>query len=742
MLGGSSWPSEPLTRFIGRESERRGLTQLLHVSRLVSLVGIGGVGKTRLAIHLRHEVAASYADGVTFVDLAPLVEPNQVKEAVAAALGAGGGSMTAEMALVSALHGRKLLLMLDNAEHLRGPVGLLLELILARCPGVSVLVTSRESLGLPGEVVFRLAPLALPPESETLTAAEALGYDAVRLFADRARALHPDFGVHDANAVHVAAICRRLDGIALAIEMAVPRLEVLTTRQLAERLHDRFGAVAKARRDVLPRQRTLRAMFDWSWELLPDAERRLLQLLALSVAGTTLGPLEALSAADGSMGAALDADVLDHLTALAQKSLVMVVTPGPGRDDEPRYRLLETTRQYALEQLAPGAHEGLCRLHAGQVAMRFERADAEWPVRHSADWLREYGPDADNLRAAMQWAFSRAAESALAMRLAAASFSLWWELPGLPLRERRHWYGLAMARVGPETPAGVQARLWLGQSWTDTIDGDVENYPAAARAVALFRDAGDPVGVGIGLWRAASTVIAHEHDPSAARLLDEALRVMEGRAATKWQALCHVRLADLLQLEGALGPALAGYDTALAMMRATGHSYGLMVCGGNRSYLLFEMGREDEAAASLRALHGALPAGLRHPLVSLLATVLAASGRDAEAWAVVLESLTGTVSIGLTATLARSMEALALLVANGGDGLAAARLLGFVLRIHAPERRRLGPRRVVYERLQERLGTLLSPAARAEAEAVGRGWSEAEAAAAALALCVEGGGPR
>jgi tetratricopeptide (TPR) repeat protein len=303
----------------------------------------------------------------------------------------------------------------------------------------------------------------------------------------------------------------------------------------------------------------------------------------------------------------------------------------------PRYQLLETTRQYALERLEPAERDALDRTQALHMAELFEQGEAEWPNLHSAIWLSRYRVEADNLRAAMRWAFDTPDESELALRLVAASLSLWWELPGLPLRESRRWHSLAIPRISPATPTAIQARLWLGQSWTDSLDGDLENFPAAARAVDLFRQSGDAIGLGAALWRAASTVSFRDHKPDAATLLAEALDVLTPHKATKWWALCLIRQADLMQHREALLPALAQYDAALAMVRSMGHSYGLMVCGGNRAYVLFKLGRHSEAIAEMQSLRRELPHGLRGPLVSQLAVILAAMGesaaaRDATAW--------------------------------------------------------------------------------------------------------------
>ena len=725
-------PLEPLTQFIGRDSECRALVALLEKHRLVCLAGIGGVGKTRLALRLGRELAPAYADGAIFVDLAPLLDPGQVAEAVAAAVGAGHGWTSAQAALAAALSPRHLLLILDNAEHLTTGVRQLLKAILAQCPRVVALVTSRESLGLPGEVVFRLSPLEPPPEFADLSPAEVLRYDAVQLFTDRAQALLPDFTLDIGNTTHVVEICRRLDGIALAIEMAVPRLEVLTLQQLAERLQDRFRTVAPLRHDVLGRQRTLQSMFDWSWELLSSQEQRLLQVLAIFASGATLVSLEAVAAAGDPAEPMAVTNVIGTLTTLAQKSLIVVSRTRPNGEVQPRYQLLETTRQYVLDHLDPVLRQGLTRRQACHFADLFEQAERDWPITHGSTWLHRYGPEMNNLRAAMQWAFERPGESELALRLVAASFSLWWELPELPLREGRHWYGLATARITPSTPPAVQARLWLGQSWADTLDGDLDNYPAAERAVRLFRTAVDPVGLGAALWRAASTVVGRDHDPSDEALLDAAVQALEAQPATKWRALCQVRRADLLQHRGVLLPALAEYDRALTVMRDIGYNYGLMVCGGNLSYLLFRLGRHDAAIATLRDLRLVLPVGLSFPLVSILATVLTAAGHEPEARSAVRESLLGSIDLGMLATLGRTIEAQALLSAQVGDSETAARLMGFVMTVHAPSRLRFGPRLVVYQRLDSFLAAALSSEDRLRLMAEGAAWTDVEAAGAAL----------
>ncbi len=593
----------------------------------------------------------------------------------------------------------------------------------------------------------------MPAEDEEgrpgpLTAATALGFDAIRLFTDRARALLPEFVLADDNANDAVEICRRLDGIALAIEMAVPLLEVLTLRQLASSVHDRFLAIAGSRQEWPARQRTLRAMFDWSWELLDPQERALLQHLAIFAGGASLASLIALTSAPDIPPREREWRTLQLLLGLVQKSLVFLseyaaLAPGAARRAprtiaaQPRYQLLETTRQYALERLQPAERDALDRKHAIHMSEMFETAEAEWPSLHGKAWLDRYGPEADNLRTAMRWAFNAPDETELALRLVAGSVSLWWELPGLPLRESRGWYRSAIDRIGPATPTAIEARLWLGHSWIDSLDGDLENFPAAARAIDLFRRAGDAIGLGAALWRAASTVCFREHDPDAPTLLSEALDVLTPHKSTKWWALCLIRQADLLQHREELHPALDLYDTALGMVRSMGHSYGLMVCGGNRAYLLFRLGRSSEAIAEMQSLRRELPPGLRGPLVSQLATILTATGDAAAARAAICDSLAGIPTSGMIATLGRTLEALALLLARERHSDPAARLLGFVLTLHPPDRIRLSARLEVFKQLNAALKAALPAARLRDLLSEGAAWTEVEAIAVAGQFCCD-----
>jgi len=707
------------TAFIGRVAELAALGGLLARHRLVSIVGQGGLGKTRLALRLAEDMAEGYRDGVCVVDLVPVSDSERLGDAVAGALGAGAANLSAEDAVVAALRVRRMLLVLDNAEHLRAAVGGLLAAVLAGCPGVSVLVTSRVAVGLEGECVFALAPMAVPEEGLGLT--EALEFDAVRLLSARAQAVAP-VQMDGASGSALVEICRRLDGVALAIEMAAVRLQVMSAPQLLALLRGGVGRLGPRADGSVGGRPTVRTMFDWSWELLGAGERRLLQEMALFAGSAPLDGLMAMAEADGRPGWV----VLDQLAPLVRGALA-VAQAGAA---EPRYTMLETTRQYALGWLAGGEAGRMRRAHARHFVAVYARAEAEWPRVGDADWLGRYGGDADNLRAALDWAFSADGDAQIGVHLAALSYPLWWSLPTLPLRELRHWYDLAARHAREDMAPAVLGRLWLGHSWRDVVQGDTANLEAAERAVALFRAAGEPVGLGAALWRAGSASIRPETYAAAGARLAEGEAVLRGEGATKWLALCLIRRADIAYFLGDYEAAVGLYREALAMCQATQHWYGLMLGCGNMGDSLFALGRVDEAIAEIQVVADGLPAAHRLPLVSIAATYMVAADRYPAAWALVREVVAEAGAVGLVSVLGRALEVLALLAAEAGESEVAARLAGFVGRIYGTGRRRTGARAVVFARLETALGGDVPTGLAAE----GARWTEAEAVAVALGL--------
>ena len=350
-----------LTSFVGREREMAEVKRLLSTTRLLTLTGPGGTGKTRLALQAAADLLDRYAGGAWLVELATLSDPSLIGQAVAAALciqEQPGRSL--DEVLIDYLRYKRLLLLLDNCEHLVEACARLADRLLRACPDLTILVSGREALSIAGEVTFQVPSLRVPPvpdPADPPPASAMLAYEATRLFVERAQAARPDFRLTDANAPAVAQICYRLDGIPLAIELAAARVKVLPPEQIAARLSDRFRLLTGGSRTALPRQQTLQALIDWSWDLLPEPERRLLRRLSVFAGGWTLEAAEAV--ASGDAGGQESLDVLEGLVQLVAKSLVMA-------GDEGRYHLLETIRQYARDRLwAAGEGEALRDRHAG-----------------------------------------------------------------------------------------------------------------------------------------------------------------------------------------------------------------------------------------------------------------------------------------------------------------------------------------------------------------------------------------
>ncbi len=410
-----------VTRMIGREEAVAALVSRLSHQRLVTVVGAGGIGKTTVALAVAERMMASYEHGVWLVDLAPLGDPRLVPSAVATVLGLEMHTEDLLPALVAALRDNRMLLLLDNCEHLINAVASLVAAVLSGARGVNILATSREPLGVAGEHEYHLGPLGSPQASSRLTAAEAAAFPAVQLFVERVTAIVEDFALTDANAPAVAEICRRLDGLPLAIEFAAPRVEVLGVEGLADRLDDSLQLLGARRRTTMPRHRTMRAVVDWSYGLLGEDEQGFLRSLGIFAGGFTV---EAAAAVVPDAAKTRDS-AIDRLADLVAKSLVVVDTSGI----QPRFRLLDTTRAYTIEKLdSRGERERMSRRHAEYYLILLKRAEAEALARPTAEWLADYAGEIDNLRAALDWAFSRAGDGSLGVALSAAAVPLWMRL--------------------------------------------------------------------------------------------------------------------------------------------------------------------------------------------------------------------------------------------------------------------------------------------------------------------------
>jgi predicted ATPase/class 3 adenylate cyclase len=387
-----------LTSFVGREEEVAEIAQLVGTTRLLTLVGTGGVGKTRAALQVAAELLDGSGDGVWFVDLAPIRDPALVAHEVVLALGLTvPPDKTALQIILEYLKPRRLLLVVDNCEHLVASAAAALDAIVRGCPKVTILATSREGLNVSGEHVHRMPSLAVPPRDIALSAATAATYGAVALFAERAHAADGRFALTDENAEIVAEVCRRLDGIALAIELAAPRVKVLAVEQLSRRLDERFRILTGGSRNALPRQQTMRALIDWSYDLLSDQEKVVLRRAGVFVGGFTLEAAAAICNAETSLD---EWEVLEILSTLVDKSLVSAEIQGSHQ----RYRLLESMREYARTRLVElDELENASRAHAAYFLEYAKLKREAWDVTPGAQWIEPMLPELDNFRATFEW---------------------------------------------------------------------------------------------------------------------------------------------------------------------------------------------------------------------------------------------------------------------------------------------------------------------------------------------------
>ncbi len=442
----------PLTGIVGRRDIIAALAAQLAQRRLLTIVGPGGIGKTTVAAAVAETVSASYADGVWFVGLASLPDPDLVPSALMTMLGISPSGANPTSGLAAWLRVKQALIVLDSCEHVTNAVAALAEEVLKAAPRVRILVTSREPLRAEGEWLHRLASLEVPPDSIDLSATEALEYSAVQLFNERAMAVVDGFTFDDADTPAVLEICRRLDGVPLALELAAARIDALGVRELAAHLDDRFRVLTSGRRTALPRHQTLGATLDWSYQLLSEAERTVLRRLAV-FAGDF--PLEAAVAVATDIASS---EIVDHIGSLVAKSLVAADLRGKPS----RYRLLDTTRLYSREKLkSSGEFQQVARRHAEYYIDVFAHAETESESRPQAEWLAIYGRHLDNVRAGLDWAFSPEGDPQIGVALTVAVVPLWVQLS--LLGECRERVERALACLDSADAATARPRMQL--SW-------------------------------------------------------------------------------------------------------------------------------------------------------------------------------------------------------------------------------------------------------------------------------------
>jgi predicted ATPase/DNA-binding CsgD family transcriptional regulator/uncharacterized membrane protein YecN with MAPEG domain len=547
-----------LTSFIGREQEITDIKRLLVSARLVTLTGAGGSGKTRLAIQIANEVSDTFADGVCFVDLARLHDPALVPTVVARAFGL---LPAADQPLMEMLLGfarsKQLLLILDNCEHLTEACAQLAQELLSQAPELRILATSREPMAIAGETIYAVSGLSWPSTHEGVedNPEDLMRFDAVRLFVDRARAISPDFSLTSKNTVPTVEICRRLDGLPLALELASARVNVLTVQEIAARLNDRFTLlISNQRRGLELRHHTLRAAIDWSYELLSMDEKILLRRMAVFNAGCTLDTVEAICTGEGIA----EEHPLDRISSLVSKSLVMVDLIGRS---QARYRLLETIREYALEKLDEAGEMARLRdRHLGLFLARSEEAAPKLGDAHQQLWLNWLEGEHDNLRAALAWALESGQIEA-GMRIAVA-ISRFWEIRGY-VPEGLAWFKRLLAHADESVSQVVRANALVYASFFAMFLGNASAaITYGQEAVALAEVAGDkgyPILI-LALGSLSSGARVAGDYKSAFTLVERTIQLLRETSGPPFY------LGMALLAQGGIAIELGFYDTARAVL--------------------------------------------------------------------------------------------------------------------------------------------------------------------------------
>ena len=551
-----------LTSFIGREKEMAEVKRLLSTASLVTLTGSGGAGKTRLALQVAADVLEDYRDGVWLAEFAPIADPALVPKTVATALNVPEEPERELVeTLVAVLRAKTLLLVLDNCEHTLAACRELAVALLRACPQVRVLATSREGLGVPGETLWRVPSLSVPKEIRHLAHPEELVlYDAVRLFVDRAVATTPGFTVTRENAAAVAQVCRRLDGIPLAIELAAARVKVLAVEQIAVRLDDRFRLLTGGSRIALPRHQTLRAAIDWSYDLLSERERALLRRLSVFAGGWTLEAAEAVCTG-GDIEAS---DVLDLLTQLVDKSLVVAQTQG----GEAGYQLLETVREYGRVRLRDSeAAEQVQRRHRDWCLALAEQVEPKLDGREKEIWLDRLERENDNLRASLDWSFEHRDADAV-MRMAKSLYRF-WEIRGY-WNEGLHWLEAALLLDGG-APSPMRAKTLAAAGALARLLGDTQRAVARLEeSVAAYRALGDQGGMADALLPLGITAYRQSDYDRAVLLLEESTALSRASGDKTTLAFSIYLLGILARVRGDYGKAETLGKESLALNRALG----------------------------------------------------------------------------------------------------------------------------------------------------------------------------
>ena len=558
---------QPLTSFIGRKKELAQVRQLLTKARLLTLTGVGGCGKTRLAQQVAAELAVdqSYDGEIWFVELAALNNPTLVPQEVAQTLGIREMfNQSAISFLIDHLEKKHLLVVLDNCEHLLAACADLAEKLLIASSGLHILATSREPLGVPGETTFLVPSLSLPDSAHLPLASDVEGYDAPTLFVERARSILPSFTLTEKNMAVVLHVCSRLDGIPLALELAAARVNVLTIEQIAARLEDRFNLLTVSNRAaVLPRHQTLRETIDWSYELLSEEERTLFRRLAVFVGGFTLDAVETICAGDGIERNT----VLDILARLVSKSLVVAEIL---EQHEARYHLLETIRQYALNLLRESGEESTLRNHhlAWFLALA-EKLKALWRGPRQKELFDQLETEHDNLRAALEWSKSESNSTEAGLLLGSA---LWrfWEIQN-HLREGLDHLTDLLALPQAQPHSAARAKALYGAGYLAMMQGLARDFTISEgflnESLTIARQLKEPHLIAIAIYGLGVAARFHGDHERAEKLLEESLNFFRKLGDRVGTYISLYNLAEAATTRGDLERAEVLHEESLTLKR-------------------------------------------------------------------------------------------------------------------------------------------------------------------------------
>ena len=575
----------PLTAFVGREREIADVLRLLRSSRLLTLTGTGGTGKTRLALAVAGEAAGDFAAGISFVDLAPIADAGQVVKAIVHALGViENANESALDTLKRALADQEHLLLIDNFEHVIEGAPVILQL-LASAPRVKILATSREALRVSGEQEYSVPPLTLP--AREVVFGEHLGQsEATTLFVQRVKMALPSFEISDDNAPPIAQICARLDGLPLAIELAAARCKLLSPQAMLARLDSRLHTLTGGSRDAPARQQTLRNTIEWSYNLLDEGEKILFARLAVFRGGRSLEAIEAICA-EG-----LPVDVFDGLSSLVDKSLIQQKT---APDGEPRFVMLETLHEFAWERLeASGDAELIRKRHTYYFVELAERAEPELALEHQYRWFDLLATELDNIRTALAWSLE-SGEIEAGLRISGALFNFWLGY-GYHI-ESQDWTQRLLLRMD-EAPVTYHPKFLLtaAQMMLFSDAGQAENL--FTQAIEMSRQLEDPLQLAWGLTLISQTIPEETVRVSAA--LEESVLIFQVHDHKQGLELVYNRMGEVARVSGQYDDAKRAYEKAVAIAEQIGDTRRIYVTYGNLAFVAQREGDHSRAIELLR----------------------------------------------------------------------------------------------------------------------------------------------